>query len=199
MTELEDALVEAALREPDAFAELIRRHQDGLVNFLYRMTGNREDAEDLAQEAFLRAYRALPRFRIGSPFRPWLYKIASNLALNHFSARRATSPLVEEIVATSPMNSPEAMAELREVQAQLREAILELPESYRVILLLRHLNELSYEEIAAVLGVPIGTAKVRLHRARKMVQEKLQERLPDRGKHGSHELRDGAKPASAVS
>lgn len=173
MAQLDDLLVEAAREDPAAFADLVRRHQDVLFNYLYRMTGNREDAEDLCQETFVRIYRALPRFREGAPFRPWMFKIATNLAINHFNARKPASQLADEVPSTSPFNSPELMAELRETQRDLRKALLELSEPYRAILLLRHLNELSYQDIADTLDVPIGTAKVRLHRARKLLQEKL--------------------------
>ena len=195
MVELDDLLVEAALEDPAAFADLVRRHQDSLCNFLYRMTGNREDAEDLSQETFVRIYRALPRFRIGAPFRPWMFKIAVNLAINHFNARKPAIALVEDVPSTSPFTSPELMAELRETQANLRRALLELPEPYRAVLLLRHLNNLSYQDIAETLDVPIGTAKVRLHRARKMLQEKL---FPGQ-RARDHELRESERPASTVS
>ena len=194
MAQLDDLLVQAALEDPAAFADLVRRYQDTLFNFLYRMTGNREDAEDISQETFVRIYRALPRFRIGAPFKPWMYKIAVNLAINHFNARKPSLALVEDFPSVSPFTSPELMAELRETQHDLRRALLELPEPYRAILLLRHLNELSYQDIAATLDVPIGTAKVRLHRARKMLQEKL---FRVQGE-GSHELQDSHRPPTAV-
>jgi RNA polymerase sigma-70 factor (ECF subfamily) len=193
VSQLDDLLIEAAKEDPAAFADLVRRHQDALFHFLYRMTGNREDAEDLAQEAFVRIYRALPRFRSGSPFKPWMYKIAVNLAINHYNARKPTAQLAEEYPSASPFTSPELMAELRETQRDLRKALLQLPEQYRAILLLRHLNELSYQDIADALGVPIGTAKVRLHRARKMLQSKM---FPDQD---GHELRSRERPATALS
>jgi RNA polymerase sigma-70 factor, ECF subfamily len=193
VSQLDDLLIEAAKEDPAAFADLVRRHQDALFNFLYRMTGNREDAEDLTQEAFVRIYRALPRFRPGSPFKPWMYKIATNLAINQYHARKPTSQLADEFPSRSPFTSPELMAELRETQRDLRGAMLQLPEQYRAILLLRHLNELSYQDIADTLGVPIGTAKVRLHRARKMLQTKM---YPDRE---NHDLRPSERPTSAVS
>src|SRR5437762_2591952 len=163
MAQLDDLLIEAAREDPTAFADLVRRYQDMLFNFLYRMTSNREDAEDLSQETFVRIYRALPRFREGAPFKPWMYKIAVNLAINHFNAKKYSTQLPEELPSLSPFTSPELMAELHETQQDLRLALLELPESYRAILLLRHMNELSYQDIAATLDVPIGTAKVRLH------------------------------------
>jgi len=195
MVPVDDRLVEAAREDPQAFADLIRQHQDHLYNFLYRMTGNREDAEDLAQETFVRVFRALHRFRAGSPFKPWLYKIAVNLAINHYHARKPTAPLLDELPSGSTFTSPELMAELRETQRDLRRALLELPEQYRAILLLRHLNELSYEDIAGTLEVPVRTAKVRLHRARKM----LQARMFGAQKASDHELRESERPAPSLS
>lgn len=195
ISQLDDLLIEAAREDPAAFADLTRRHQDHVFNFLYRMTGNREDAEDLTQETFVRIHRALPRFRAGSPFKPWMYKIATNLAINQYHARKPTSQLAEEYPSASPFTSPELMAELRETQRDLRKAMLQLPEQYRAILLLRHMNDLSYQDIAGALGVPIGTAKVRLHRARKMLQTKMFGTT----KEPAHELHHSERPASTIS
>ncbi|MBI2887270.1 MAG: sigma-70 family RNA polymerase sigma factor [Chloroflexi bacterium] len=189
MAELESILIEEAKQDSRAFGELVLRYQDRLFNFLYRMTGNREDAQDLAQEVFLRVYKALHRFRPDAPFRPWLYKIAMNLAINHAKGRRPTALLEEDVPSHGPLASPEGTAEQRETQQAIRQAILELPEVYRAVILLRHVDELSYEEMAQVLEVPLGTAKVRLHRARSLLQEKLREAGI---KGGDHELQHRA-------
>lgn len=173
MQELEAALIEAARSDPEAFAEVVLRYQDRLYNYLYRMTGSREDAQDLTQEAFVRAYRALPRFNLEAPFRPWLYKIATNLAINHLKGRKP-SIVLEEYVPSPPNEySPERQVEAAETQRLVSQAIAQLPEHYRSVVLLRHVEELSYEEIARTLDLPLGTAKVRLHRARAALQEKL--------------------------
>ena len=196
MQHLDGILVEEAKQDPAAFGALVQRYQDGLFNFLYRMTGSREDAQDLTQEVFLRIYKALPRFRIEAPFRPWMYKIATNAAINHLKSKRTTNTLEEEYPTNALFSSPEGMAELREAQRAVKRALMELPESYRAVILMRHLEELSYEEMAHALDIPLGTAKVRLHRARSLLQEKLS---ASGIKEGDHELHSSSKAPSALS
>src|SRR3989338_7119925 len=186
MAQLDDILIEEAKQNPAAFDELVLRYQDRLYNFLYRMTGTREEAQDLAQEAFLRIFRALDRFRSGAPFLPWMYKIAVNLAINHLKGRNRTTPLDDDVPITSLFNSPESVAEQREAQRRIRTAIMELPPDYRAVVLLRHGDELSYEELAQVLEIPLGTAKVRLHRARLLLQQKLRALGIKTGNHELH-------------
>lgn len=196
MPQLDDILIEEAKEDPSAFAELVSRYQDRLYNFLYRMTGSREDAQDLAQETFLRIYKALARFRQGSPFSPWMYKIAVNLAINHRKSRRPTEGLEEDFASTNRDGSPEEYAERREAQQRIHSAIQELPAAYRAVVILRHMDELSYDEIAQALDIPLGTAKVRLHRARLMLQEKLNK---NGQKNTEHELHDSQKTHSSLS
>ncbi len=173
MEQLEAVLIEEARSDPDAFATLVGRYQDRLYNYLYRMTGSREDAQDLTQETFVRVYRALPRFNLEAPFRPWVYKIATNLAINLLKGRKPVLVLEEYVPSVSNEDSPEHFAEAREIQRVISAAVAGLPEHYRAVVLLRHVNDLAYEDIARALDVPLGTAKVRLHRARAMLQEKL--------------------------
>jgi len=173
MAQLDEILIEEAKQNPAVFDELVLRYQDRLYNFLYRMTGNREDAQDLTQEAFLRIFKALDRFRSGAPFLPWMYKIAMNLAINHQKGRNRTTPLEDDVPTTSLFSSPESVTEQREAQRHISKAIMELPADYRAVILLRHGDELSYEEITQVLEIPLGTTKVRLHRARMLLQQKL--------------------------
>ncbi len=173
MVNLDYALVEQAKNEPAAFAELMLRYQDSVHNYLYRMIGNREDAADLTQEVFLRVYKALHRFREGAPFRPWMYKIATNVAINHLRARKQTVALEDEAPVRDEGISPDRAAELKELQHQVGGVLMTLPEAYRAVLLMRHIEELSYDEMAQALGVPLGTVKVRLHRARLQLMEKL--------------------------
>ncbi len=193
--QLDEILIEEAKQDPEAFGVLAQRYQDRLFNFLYRMTGNRHDAEDLAQEVLMRVYRALPRFRPEAPFRPWLYKIATNVAINHLKARRVTVPIDDVFAASGSFNSPELSAEIHETQQNIGRAIRAMPETYRAVILMRHIEELSYEEIALALDVPLGTAKVRLHRARLMLQEKL---VAQGVKEPSHELSGRSETASTL-
>ena len=88
----------------------------GCSTYLYRMTGSREDAEDLAQEVFIRIYKALDRFRLDAPFKPWMYKIATNVAINHLKSRRPASSLEDDVPSTAHFSAPEAMAEQHETQ-----------------------------------------------------------------------------------
>lgn len=171
MQQLEAALIESARSDAQAFAELVVRYQDRLYTYLYRMTGSREDAQDLAQETFVRAYRALPRFNLEAPFRPWLYKIATNLAINHIKGKKPV--LVLEEYVPSRLDTPEQQVEASEVHRIVAAAIAELPETYRPVVLMRHIEDLSYDEIGRALDLPIGTVKVRLHRARATLQAKL--------------------------
>jgi len=173
MQQLEAALIEAARSDAQAFTELVIRYQDRLYNYLYRMTGSREDAQDLAQETFVRAYRSLPRFNLEAPFRPWLYKIATNLAINYVKGKKPVLVLEEYVPSRSLLDSPEDQVEAAEVQTIVAAAIAALPDTYRPIVLMRHIEELSYDEIGRALDLPIGTVKVRLHRARAALQAKL--------------------------
>ena len=171
--------------DDDAFGGLVRIHQGRVYNIAYRMVGHRETALDLAQETFLRAFRALDRFDVSRPFGPWLYRIAANLSINH--AKRARLPTVsidtpypdaddeEPLAIPDTREEPASRFAQAEVQAQLRQAILSLPPDYRAIIELRHFQELTYEEMARTLTVPVGTVKACLYRARRM----LRDRLPD--------------------
>ena len=196
MEQLDSLLIEEAKQDPAAFGALVQRYQDRLFNYLYRMTGSREDAEDLAQEVLIRIYKALDRFRLDAPFKPWMYKIATNVAINHLKSRRPASLLEDDVPSTAHFAAPEAMAEQHETQRVVLSAINELPDHYRAIVLMRHLEELSYEEIAQALDVPLGTAKVRLHRARALLQEKLVQRGVQQG---DHELQHRAEAPTTLS
>ncbi|MSQ09950.1 MAG: sigma-70 family RNA polymerase sigma factor [Dehalococcoidia bacterium] len=192
MQQLEAALIEAARSDSQAFAELVVRYQDRLYNYLYRMTGSREDAQDLTQEAFVRVYQALPRFHLEAPFRPWLYKIATNLAINQLKGRKPAIVLEDYVPSRALDDSPERQVETHEVQRIIAAAIAELPDTYRPVVLMRHVEELSYDEIGKALDLPIGTVKVRLHRARAALQAKL----AAAGLHqAAASLRDAHEPA----
>lgn len=185
--EEDEVWVERARGDAEAFAELVRRYQDRLYRLAMRMTGDAAAAEDLTQEAFLRAYRALPRFREGAAFAPWLYRIATNLCLNHRQRRRPL-PNAEEGWSAST----EEVVERREIQAAVQRALLRLPRHYRVVVVLRHLHDLSYQEIATALELPLGTIKTHLFRARSWLQRELQ-------KEGLvHELPPSSKPAPSL-
>jgi RNA polymerase sigma-70 factor (ECF subfamily) len=166
----------AAQGDQDAFGELVQLHQSAVFNVAYRMLGNRQDAEDAAQEAFVRAYNAFDTFDVERPLRPWLKRIVTNLCINRIKATRPTLSLENGLPPPKePKPGPEAQTATRERDAQIRAAILSLPPRYRATVELRHFQDLSYEEIAETLSKPLSTVKSDLFRARKMLAEKLKE------------------------
>lgn len=162
----------------DAFAELVERHQDGLYSMALRLVGHPEDAADVVQETFLRAYVNLPRLRPAS-VRGWLYRVAVNAGydVHRRGRRRPTTPIsdAEGKILDLPDTAlgPEATAEARERAGAVREAILALPLEYRTAVVLRDVNDLSYEEMAEALRVPLGTVKSRISRGRALLAASL--------------------------
>lgn len=169
-----------------AFGELVRRYQTAVFNVAYRLLGRRVEAEDAAQEAFLRAYRALDRFDLARPFAPWIKRITVNLCLNWLESAKGKPQLLATELSRDdqPVDmddwaqlapSPEQTLVLEEQSTRLRQAILALPPNYRAAIELRHFQELNYEEMAEVLERPLSSVKSDLFRARKMLAEKLKE------------------------
>jgi RNA polymerase sigma-70 factor, ECF subfamily len=148
----------------DAFAELVRRHEAAVFRTALRMLGSRADAEDVAQESFVQAWRSLARFRGESAFSTWIYRIATNRSLNAIAARRPTVDIdaVELAAPQTPAERTEQRDRLRATVA----AILELEPEARALIVLRELEGLSYAEIATILGIDEKKVKGRLHRAR---------------------------------
>lgn len=169
--------VERALDDPGAFEELVRRYQGRLYNLAYRLTGDAEDAQDLAQEALFKAYSALRTFRTGERFSPWVYKIATNLCISHLRRRRPQVALDEQSPFVDGSPSPEDVAEQKELRETVQRAITALPEQYRAVILLRHQQDLPYSDIAQALGLPIGTVKTHLFRARDMLHKLLSKEI----------------------
>jgi RNA polymerase sigma-70 factor (ECF subfamily) len=161
-----------------AFTELVMHYQVPLYNMALRMVGTPEDAADVAQEAFLRAWEKIRSLR-GGPFRPWLFQIAVNLCYDHFRRGRWLGVMPDEergekvVPLGATAVNPEVEAEAAERARLVRDSIAALDHDHRVALVLRDVNGLAYEEIAAVLRVPLGTVKSRIARARAHVQERL--------------------------
>jgi RNA polymerase sigma-70 factor (ECF subfamily) len=170
-TELE-LITQAQQGDRQAFGELVRRHREGVVNVVYRMCGDANLAEDAAQEAFIRAWQHLPGYRPQSPFRNWVYRIATNVALDMLRRERETVDIDALSLAASD-EGPEATVEGRERGEQVRQAVLALPPASRAVLVLREYEGLSYREIADMLGIPIGTVMSRLSYARNRLRESL--------------------------
>jgi RNA polymerase sigma-70 factor (ECF subfamily) len=173
----------ARLRGGDrqAFEELVRVQQHRVYGLALRMLGNAAEAQDVAQEVFLRAHRGLADFRGDARLSTWLYAIASRLCLTRLAGgeRRRTrdgEDVLGRLADGQP--GPDEALERGELQEALRRAIAELPDERRVVVLLRDVEGLAYEEIAGALELPVGTVRSRLHRARLDLKEKLERFLP---------------------
>jgi RNA polymerase sigma-70 factor (ECF subfamily) len=164
-----------------AFEELVMTYQHRVFGVALRMLGNRAEAEDVAQEAFVRAHRALGAFRGDAKLSTWLYAITSRLCLNRLASgeRRMARQGEDALLRLSDAGPrPDAALERRELETALGRAIAELPEDRRIVVVLRDLEGLSYEEIAQVLELELGTVRSRLHRARAELKQKLERFLP---------------------
>lgn len=158
----------------EAFGELVSRHQQAVFNAAYRVLGNVPDAEDAAQETFVRAYRFFGRFDPERPLAPWLKRIAVNICLNRLESEKPESALDEEAAAAREPG-PEAQAVIRQRDARVRLELARLPPRYRAVIELRHFQDLSYEDIARQLGRPVSSVKSDLFRARKLLAQTLKD------------------------
>lgn len=175
-----DLLARSRAGDLDAFELLVRTHQDRIYNVAYRITGNHEDAADAAQDAFVRAYQALARFREDAAFSTWLYRIATNAALD--LVRRRPAALHVELSADHPApGGPELEAHRREIHRRIHAALGRLPAEFRTAVVLRDFHGLEYEQIARILQVPIGTVRSRLSRAREVLRAQLMDLVTSEG------------------
>jgi RNA polymerase sigma-70 factor (ECF subfamily) len=169
----EGFLVRAAQRgDLDAFGELMRRHEQPTFRLALRMLGSSSEAEDAAQDSFLKAWRSLPRFQGTSSFSTWLYRITTNRCLNIIAARRPTDTL-DETRAGDGRHDPAARAQQREELDALTASIGRLPAEQRAALVLREFEGLSYDEVADVLQISLAAVKGRIHRARLQIATDL--------------------------
>ena len=178
-------LVATAVRGIDgSFEELVRRYQRPISAYVYRMVGNYESALDLTQEIFIKVYSSLERYRAEFKFSTWIYTIAHHAAVDHLrrTATREQSLVVGpegdqcELPIESGRLSPEQESERRERRAEIETVVRALPANYRELIILRHSQDLSYEEIVDVTGLPLGTVKNRLFRAREMMRQQFVEK-----------------------
>jgi RNA polymerase sigma-70 factor, ECF subfamily len=162
-----------------AFGELVRKYQRRVYSTAFHMTGNHGDADDVAQEAFLRAYRAIGTFDGRADFFTWLYRIVVNTSLNALRARKNTVPSAEPKDGADPSENPVRAAEGRELVAQVVRALGELPETLRITLILVTLEDMPYKQVAETLGIPEGTVAWRVNQARKVLRKKLAALAPE--------------------
>lgn len=166
--------------DTSAFGEIVLKYQDRVYNLCRHMLGNAHDAEDAAQDAFLKAYQALPKFRPDASLYTWLYRIATNTCIDYrrkpvFESLFRSSASGEELVhdRASDEPSPERLYQSRQLDQALREGLGKLSPKLRAIIILKEIEELSYEEIAETLDISMGTVKSRIARAREELQKSL--------------------------
>ncbi len=187
LSEEDKKLIERCLKgDEKAFEELLRTYRASVFSICLRMVRNRTVAEDIAQEVFIKVFSALDRYDPAYPFGSWLNRITSNLCIDHLRrdkdrARSLDQPVAggdDDLLIQIPSRAagPDREMESKEMMAILEEAMGILPEHYRIIVILRHQEQLSYEEISDTLGIPLGTVKARIHRARNMIVEHFQEK-----------------------
>jgi len=192
----EQELVERLKRRDEAaFNAFVIRYQDRVFRILLRMLGRRDEAEDMAQEVFVQVFKAVSTFRGDSKLSTWIYRIAVNLCKNrvkYLKRRRAEAQDEYEALAErSPLTSgsgvtsgdiarPDQMVEGMQLERVVHECIVELDPDFREVLILRDVEDLSYEELCEVTGLPDGTVKSRLHRARAMLKQAVQRKMGDK-------------------
>lgn len=187
--ELDQELVERAQKgDKRAFELLVMKYQRKLARLLSRMVRDQAEIEDITQESFIKAYRALPQFRGESAFYTWLYRIAVNTAKNYLVARGRRAPTTtefsneeaegfEDAELLRDIATPDAELQTKQIAAAVNRAVEALPEELRTAITLRELEGLSYEEIAQMMDCPIGTVRSRIFRAREAIAEKIRPML----------------------
>lgn len=162
----------------DAYGVIIQDYQSSVFNVCYRILGNRQEAEDLTQEAFLRAYHQISRYDISRPFGPWMRTLAANLCYNHLKRARLNKvPLEDErdTIKDDPKYGPEGALEIDQEHKALYQAIWTLPDIQRMALELRHFQGLTYQEMAEAMTLPLNTVRSHLYRGRQKLAELLEE------------------------
>lgn len=176
-----DLVVSAAQGLEGSFEELVRRYQRPISGYVYRMVGDYEAALDLTQEIFIKIYGSLSRYRPEFKFSTWIYKIAHNAAIDHLrrhagrerSIVNGTEADNYDLPLESAGLSPEQQSEREERRIEIEGVVRSLPTAYRELVVLRHSQDLTYEEIVDVTGLPLGTVKNRLFRAREMMRQQF--------------------------
>ncbi len=186
--DLADLVTLAKEGDREAFDQLVKATYQDAYTLAYRLTGNEEDARDVVQDAYLRAYRSIRRFRGDAAFGTWMYRITANCASTHLGkrakARHEELPEDSQVPDERPEHDPVQRLDGEFERARLAEALQQLPPDMRAVVVLRDVYDLPHEAIAAELGITEGAAKVRLHRARRKLRERL---FPMKGEPGGEE------------
>ena len=169
--------------DQDAFTDIVSLYQHRLYQVCYRMIGNKQEAEDIAQEAFVRAYTNLHTFDQKRKFSTWLYRIATNLCIDRIRKKKPDFYLDAQVTGTDGLDMysqiassetlPEDQVEQMELQDRIQYEISRLPDKYRSVIVLKYIEELSLQEISDILEMPLGTVKTRIHRGREALRKQL--------------------------
>lgn len=183
-----DALVNKRIKQvlkgdQNAYADIVNLYQDKLYQVCYRMLGNKQEAEDIAQEAFIRAYINLHSYDQNRKFSTWLYRIGTNLCIDRIRKKKPDYYLDAEVAGTEGPDMysqiaadeqlPEEAVEQMELQDRIQYEISRLPDKYRSVIVLKYIEELSLQEISEILDMPLGTVKTRIHRGREALRKQL--------------------------
>ena len=183
-----DALVNKRIRQvlkgdQNAYADIVNLYQHKLYQICYRMLGNKQEAEDIAQEAFVRAYINLHSYDQKRKFSTWLYRIATNLCIDRIRKKKPDYYLDAEVAGTDGLDMysqiaadeklPEDVVAQMELQERIQYEISRLPDKYRSVIVLKYIEELSLQEISEILDMPLGTVKTRIHRGREALRKQL--------------------------
>jgi RNA polymerase sigma-70 factor, ECF subfamily len=170
--------------DQNAFGEIVEMYKDKVYQISYRMLGNRHEAEDIVQEAFIRAYVNIQRYNLELKFSTWLYRITTNLCIDRIRKKKPDYYLDAEVKGAegltmysqvpSKTTLPEDDVESLELQDTIQKEIMKLPEKYRSVIVLKYIEELSLKEISEILEMPLGTVKTRIHRGRESLRKRLQ-------------------------
>jgi RNA polymerase sigma-70 factor, ECF subfamily len=169
--------------DQDAFGEIVEIYKNSVYQLCYRMLGNRHEAEDIAQEAFIRAYVNIKSFNQDLKFSTWLFRIATNLCIDRLRKKKPDYYLDAEVAGTEGLTMyshissdsplPETEVESLELQETVQKEILKLPEKYRSAIVLKYMEDMSLNEISEILDLPLGTVKTRIHRGREALRKQL--------------------------
>ncbi|KAF1678918.1 RNA polymerase sigma factor SigW [Bacillus mexicanus] len=171
--------------DQDAFADIVDIYKDKIYQLCYRMLGNVHEAEDIAQEAFIRAYVNIDSFDINRKFSTWLYRIATNLTIDRIRKKKPDYYLDAKVAGTEGLTMysqiaadgvlPEDEVVSLELSNTIQQKILKLPDKYRTVIVLKYIDELSLIEIGEILNIPVGTVKTRIHRGREALRKQLRD------------------------
>jgi RNA polymerase sigma-70 factor (ECF subfamily) len=190
MFDSDESRLAALARNGDrkAFAEIVKRYQNKIMKLGFRMLNQLQEAEDVAQETFFKVYSNLHRYDVTQKFSTWIYRVATNICIDRLRRRKEQISL--DVAGSEPSNdntnrelqlkisnkwqTPENQVILSELQGQVQQAVQQLPDKYRLAIVLRYMQELSLQEISEVLDIPLPTVKTRIHRGREVLRKKLE-------------------------